>query len=648
MSYQQASSLRPRDGKTLMVLGIARISTEHQDKKSLKDQENLYLEWLAKHYEGEYSLKMISGQGSGENLIRQEYHQAIELVESEKFDLVIAEDLGRISRRIHAQLFCELCEDTNTRLIAINDSVDTGVENWRMSASFATIRHEFYNDDTARRIRRSLRSRFQNGTILGTLPYGIIRPKGVEKDTDLVKDPGAQDIYDEMFRLLNTGASYSEVADWLNSKNVPTSSHARSKKWTCALLSALIHNPIIAGKRIRNRKISKRVNKTGKHISVLADPSMTLYREVPHLAFIDWEQWKNLVKKLDQKNAPFRRKGKNGVDTRKGVPKKRTRWPGQHVTCGICGRGYFYGGHGQRDYMMCSGAKSYQCWNGVTFHAPSAAVKMVSAILAELENIPDFTEAMEQQLKEAFLVSQSNKEKNCQELEKQKSELQRRLDNVTYSIREFGGSRELHSQVLELEKQMDNVQEKLQDEMDQPDILWKIPKVSEIRDKIKDAFMKLTIESHEFGRILHDLIPHLDVFPFQMVQGGKPVLQAKIILDLSCFYPHKDSLQGFHGILRREIRVDLYDLPDKVKWIEKISEYLPSGKSLKFIGKTLGIPDYLVSRTKSLLQKMNDLGISNPYVELTEPPENFKKMRRHLHPRYCFNPINRGNSIHPD
>ena len=39
----------------------------------------------------------------------------------------------------------------------------------------------------------------------GTLPYGIIRPEGVEKDTDLVKDPGAQDIYDEIFRLLNTG-----------------------------------------------------------------------------------------------------------------------------------------------------------------------------------------------------------------------------------------------------------------------------------------------------------------------------------------------------------------------------------------------------------------------------------------------------------
>ena len=639
MSFEHSDTLKPRHGKTLMVLGIARISTEHQDKKSLEDQENLYLEWLAKNYKGDFSLKMISGQGSGENLIRQEYRQAIEMVESEKFDLVIAEDLGRISRRIHAQLFCELCEDTNTRLVAINDSVDTGRENWRMSASFATIRHEFYNDDTAKRIRRSLRSRFQNGNILGTLPYGILRPEGVENDADLVKDPAAQEIYDEIFRLLENGGSYSEVADWLNGKGVPTSTHARSKKWTCALVSGLIHNPFIAGKRVRNRKVSKRINKTGKHRCVLADPAMTLFREVPHLAFIERERWVRLVKKLDQKNAPFRRKGKCGVDSRKGVPKKRTRWPGQHVTCGICGRCYVHGGHGQKDYMMCSGAKAYQCWNSISFHAPKAAAKMISAILTQIENLPDFTEAMEIQLKEAFLVSQCKMEKTCQELEKQKDDLQRKLKNITHTIEEFGGSRELHNQILELEKQIDNVQEKLENEKNRPVVSWQIPKVSEIRDKIRSSFIKLTSDSPELGRILHDLLPKIEVIPCQMVNGGKPVLRATLVLDLACFFSDKRALEGMDGILRREIKVDLFDLPNTVKWLEKIAEDLPTGKSLNLIGKALGIPGYLVSRTKKLLQTMNALGLSNPYQDLTEPPENFKKMRRHLHPRYSFNPI---------
>lgn len=50
-----------------------------------------------------------------------------------------------------------------------------------------------------------------------------------QKDSELSKDPEAQPIYDEMFRLLENGASYSEVADWLNDTKVKMPPHARSK-----------------------------------------------------------------------------------------------------------------------------------------------------------------------------------------------------------------------------------------------------------------------------------------------------------------------------------------------------------------------------------------------------------------------------------
>ena len=56
--------LAPRDGNVLQVLGIARISTDKQDERSLEDQEALYRRWLADHYVGEFELTMIAGQGS--------------------------------------------------------------------------------------------------------------------------------------------------------------------------------------------------------------------------------------------------------------------------------------------------------------------------------------------------------------------------------------------------------------------------------------------------------------------------------------------------------------------------------------------------------------------------------------------------------
>ena len=189
--------LRARDGQTLRVLGIARISSVHQDERSLADQEALYREWLDRNYDGPYELTMIASQGSGEYLERAELLRAYELVESGQFDLVLTEDLGRICRRIQVIDFCETCEDVETRLIALNDNVDTAPDDWRLNSFFAAMRHEAYNRDTGKRIRRSQRNRFLQGGMLRGMIYGYIRSPGATTDDDVQKDPSAQPIYDE-------------------------------------------------------------------------------------------------------------------------------------------------------------------------------------------------------------------------------------------------------------------------------------------------------------------------------------------------------------------------------------------------------------------------------------------------------------------
>lgn len=153
-----------RSGSRLKVLGIARISGgPGQTEKSNEDQEALYREWLAEHSDIPFDLTMIAGKGSGEWLDREEVERARAELETGQYDLVIAADLGRILRRMHAYLFCEGAEDVGTRVIALNDGVDTAKDGWRLSAFFASMRHELYNVDTAKRIRRTQRNRFSNG-----------------------------------------------------------------------------------------------------------------------------------------------------------------------------------------------------------------------------------------------------------------------------------------------------------------------------------------------------------------------------------------------------------------------------------------------------------------------------------------------------
>ena len=270
--------LVPRRGRTLRVLGIGRISTEHQDQRSLADQEALLRRYVQEHYDGPTQWTVIAGRGSGEYLDRKDLTQAVELIESQTLDLVIAEDLGRLCRRIYAYEICETAQDSGTRVIAINDHVDTAREDWHLGALFSVFRHESYTRDTGKRIRRSLRNRFVHGGVVQFVIYGYVKPEGAKTDDELRKDEAAGPIYDEWFLMLERGASYGEVADWLNSQGIRPGPYCRSSRWNVARVRGTTLNHILKGLRVRNKKMSKRVNKTGRPRSVDAPAEERLER----------------------------------------------------------------------------------------------------------------------------------------------------------------------------------------------------------------------------------------------------------------------------------------------------------------------------------------------------------------------------------
>ena len=48
----------------------------------------------------------------------------------------------------------------------------------------------------------------------------------------------------------------------------------------------------------------------------------------------------------------------------------------------------------------------------------------------------------------------------------------------------------------------------------------------------------------------------------------------------------------------------------------------------------------------SALQRlMDDLGITDPYIPVWEPPEDGLKLRRHRHPRYKFEPLDDAGTV---
>jgi hypothetical protein len=76
-----------------------------------------------------FEIHVLAGSGSGECLDREEYLTLCEEITSEKHDVVLTEDLGRIVRRIHAHLDSEECVYHRVRLISpFADQIDTAVE----------------------------------------------------------------------------------------------------------------------------------------------------------------------------------------------------------------------------------------------------------------------------------------------------------------------------------------------------------------------------------------------------------------------------------------------------------------------------------------------------------------------------------------
>jgi site-specific DNA recombinase len=111
---------------------------------------------------------------------------------------------------------------------------------------------------------------------------------------------------------LEQGASHAEVADWLNEHSVPVGPYSRGNRWTAEMVSRISQNPILKGVRIRNRKLAKRVNSTGRRKVIDAPPEELLERNCPHLVFIEPARFDRLQRVLQQRNAVHSRV-KNGV-----------------------------------------------------------------------------------------------------------------------------------------------------------------------------------------------------------------------------------------------------------------------------------------------------------------------------------------------
>ena len=228
------SSLQPRNGHTLVVGIVARISgCQNQKELSLQDQEDHGKEVVAEMYNGPVEYRIIATKGKGERLDRPELVEIEAEVRTREIDLYIMEDVGRLVRGAEAVRLWGIAVDHGTRCMAPNDCCDTADESWEEDLLSACRDHVGHNAHTSKRIKQKKMNRFKK--FGGSTPcetYGYIKPPGTKTFDDWLKDDSATPIIQEGARRLKATLNCSSIGDWLNQQGVPVGRFCRRKPGT--------------------------------------------------------------------------------------------------------------------------------------------------------------------------------------------------------------------------------------------------------------------------------------------------------------------------------------------------------------------------------------------------------------------------------
>jgi hypothetical protein len=390
--------------------------------------------------------------------------------------------------------------------------------------------------------------------------------------------------------------------------------------------------------REHNRRKTKRVS-SGKYPSIKAAPHELMQRTVPHLAFFEDAYYDRVVAKLKARNKWCRRTADPSADPCLNRPKKATRFPGRVTFCGVCGRVFVWGGHGQRDHLMCNGARGHRCWNGATFDGPDAARRIAAVVMAEVERLEEFDAAFLLLVKEEASRLDVERQRKIVDLRRQLIETDHAVANVVAFIRGGKAPPSLAEELSRLEQRRIVLGAELVAAEKAPchDVI--IPAIDELKRLAGECLSGPGLNDVNLVRHLRKLVPKVVAFPYQLCDGGRVVLRGKLKIRFTELLVDKRARDVLRRPLERAVIVDLFDSPERAAFRERVVARRRAGLTEKQVATELGITITAAQHAAALQRRMEHLNISDPYIPVLDPPNDLRKMRRHRHPDYRFEPI---------
>lgn len=254
---------------------------------------------------------------TGINFERPSFKRMINDVESEKINMIITKDMSRLGRDYigTGELIEKYFPNKNVRYIAINDGIDTFIDNTNNDiAPFKAIMNDMYAKDISKKVKSSLHSRMKDGLyVSGRCPFGYM--KDPTNKNHLVVNVEQASVVKLIFDLALKGNTYHFIAQYLTQRKIKTpasyynyvwntkcSTECISQEygvWVDTTIKAILTNRIYTGDAVqgKTKKINYKLKKTVKN-----NPDDYIIVENTHEAIIDKSTF-NYVQTLLPKNA---------------------------------------------------------------------------------------------------------------------------------------------------------------------------------------------------------------------------------------------------------------------------------------------------------------------------------------------------------
>ena len=222
------------------------------------------------------------------------------------------------------------------------------------------------------------------------------------------------------------------VAEWLNQQGIQTGPYVAGGQWTARLVKALFCDPVLSGTRTFRKTIYRRVYSTGKHRrDQNAEPAT---RHCPELAHITEAEQRELVDAMgwslaDREAQPDR------PSSRRGVPRRRSFWPGQAAKCGVC-RGPM---HVMGKHLKCANAlpqNGRRCWNRVQVSLAVVRRRLHAWLMCQFQAHPEALADLVDAAWRTYQTARQASPNDHKALERSIERLERQAANLAAAIAE--------------------------------------------------------------------------------------------------------------------------------------------------------------------------------------------------------------------